>query len=268
MWYNISSLKADDGSATNTTAALTTHEGVGFTMATENCITIPTKSCSKCLRVLPATTDYFYKKPRGLYGLYSWCKQCFSAHTKVKASQWQKDNRERSREIQRRYHHKNAAQINERTRQRTLLNPVPRRERVKRWRLNNPTKRALNEQKRRARKRTMPNVLTLQDWQYALDYFHGCCAACGRQLNEMFGTHTAAMDHWIPLASSECPGTVATNIVPLCHGENGCNNSKRSTMPEVWLINRFGKRKAAQILKRVQAYFDRRRAMHKASETE
>jgi len=51
-------------------------------------------------------------------------------------------------------------------------------------------------------------------------------------------------------------GTTADNIVPLCSGEDGCNNSKHNAMPEVWLVLKFGKRKARVILQRILEYFE------------
>lgn len=42
-------------------------------MATSNCTT---KSCTRCLKTLPATTEYFSPSPLGKYGIDSRCKQC------------------------------------------------------------------------------------------------------------------------------------------------------------------------------------------------
>jgi len=111
-------------------------------------------------------------------------------------------------------------------------------------------------QRRRARQRGLPAEYAAADWLRALDYFNGCCAVCGRQLSDLFGTHTAAQDHWIPLSAPDCPGTIPTNMVPLCHGIDGCNNSKHNRPPDEWLIERFGKRKAAAILRRIAEYFE------------
>jgi len=111
---------------------------------------------------------------------------------------------------------------------------------------------------RRARKLSLPDTLTSEQWQYALNYFGGRCAICDRQLNDIFGEFTAAADHWIPLSyeGDDNPGTVAGNIIPLCHGVGGCNNSKSNTMPDEWLERQFGKRKAKQIAAKIQDYFD------------
>lgn len=72
---------------------------------------------------------------------------------------------------------------------------------------------------------------------------------------DLLGTHTAAMDHWIPVNSPDCPGTVATNMVPLCQGKNGCNNSKADRNPEDFLVSALGKRKASKKIEEINRYF-------------
>jgi 5-methylcytosine-specific restriction endonuclease McrA len=110
--------------------------------------------------------------------------------------------------------------------------------------------------RRRARKLSLPDIFTGEQWQYAVGYFNGCCAACGRQGNDLFGTHTLAADHWIPLSHPDCLGTVAWNIIPLCHGEGGCNNSKNDKLPGVWLRENFTDRENMEIMSRTIAYFN------------
>jgi hypothetical protein len=44
-------------------------------------------------------------------------------------------------------------------------------------------------------------------------------------------------------------------MIPLCHGNGGCNNKKGRKDPGHWLVEQFGTRKAAQILKKIEAYF-------------
>jgi hypothetical protein len=119
-----------------------------------------------------------------------------------------------------------------------------------------PESRRAIKLRRRAREKGLPDNFTKNDWQLAVDYFYGCCAICGRQLNDLLSTHKAYADHWIPLKNPNCPGTIPTNIVPLCGGNDGCNSSKGSKDPVVWLTDRYGKRKANTILKRIQEYFD------------
>ncbi|MCC7449817.1 MAG: hypothetical protein IT324_20525 [Anaerolineae bacterium] len=102
------------------------------------------------------------------------------------------------------------------------------------------------------RKRSLPDTFTKADWQRALEYWDYRCAVCNRPRGLW---HTLTADHWIPLNSPDCPGTVSTNLIPLCHGQDGCNNSKSGTNPDVWLDKKFGKRKAAEKRAEIEAYF-------------
>jgi hypothetical protein len=103
-----------------------------------------------------------------------------------------------------------------------------------------------------SRKKELPNTLTSKDWQQALEYWGHKCAVCGRPRGLW---HTISQDHWIPLTSPDCPGTHAANILPLCYGADGCNNSKGKQMPDVWLAKKLGKRRAARKMAEIEAYF-------------
>lgn len=125
-----------------------------------------------------------------------------------------------------------------------------------RYQRNNLEKIRAKKQRRTARLKSLPATFAFSDWQCCLDYFDNRCAVCGRPRGFW---HTIAMDHWIPLSNPICPGTIPTNIIPLCHAlkdGTGCNNSKNNRDPVEWLTEKFGKRKANKILKRIQAYFD------------
>jgi len=186
---------------------------------------------------------------------------------------WREANREPLAERQKRYREANREPIAERNKQYYEANREPLAERGKQYREANREKEAerrkryratpegkqnsrINKVRRLARKRGLPDTFTTDDWNHALTYFNGCCAVCERQLDDLFGTHKAHADHWIPLSNPDCPGTVPTNIVPLCGGTDGCNQSKGPQLPEAWLIRKFGKRKAADILEKVHDYFD------------
>jgi hypothetical protein len=111
-------------------------------------------------------------------------------------------------------------------------------------------------ERRRARQRGLSTDFTTQDWQNCIFYWNGCCAICGRE--EAQG-HVLAMDHWIPLASPACPGTIPDNILPLCHNRKGhtggCNNSKKHSNPIEWLIKRLGPEAAETKLAEIEAFF-------------
>lgn len=109
----------------------------------------------------------------------------------------------------------------------------------------------IHVRRRRARKADLPDTFTPNDWQRALDYFGGCCAVCGRQPGLW---HKLSADHWTAITKGGA--TTPGNIVPLCCGQDGCNNSKSNRDAEDWLTDKFGKRKAKQILKKIHGYFD------------
>jgi len=108
--------------------------------------------------------------------------------------------------------------------------------------------------RRRARKKTLPIDFTKENERFALDYFEHKCAICGRGAD--FWT-VITMDHWI--AASKGGGYTRANLVPICHsrkdGCGTCNESKQDKSPLIWLTERYGKRKAKQIIQRIEEYF-------------
>lgn len=187
-----------------------------------NPVSVTEKLCCDCKCVLPYTEFYTSRQTKD--GLYSSCKSCLQKRLR----EYKMRNKEHIRAYNRN------------------------------WSKRHKSYYAVYAANRIARQQDLPFGLTTEDWQRALEYFNGCCAVCGRQLNDLFGTHFAAKDHWIPVSyeGSDNPGTVATNIVPLCHGEDGCNNKKNAKLPDVWLKQEYGTRKAAQILTRINTYFE------------
>jgi hypothetical protein len=125
-----------------------------------------------------------------------------------------------------------------------------------RWRQANPEKVRIKQARYVARKRALQDTFTVAEHDFMLAYWSHVCAVCGNQ--EGFAW-TLAADHWIPVSNPESPGTVATNMLPLCHstktGAMGCNNSKSGKNGAIWLVERFGARKGARILKAIQTYF-------------
>ncbi len=104
----------------------------------------------------------------------------------------------------------------------------------------------------RLRKRSLPNDYPAAERRRAMDYWKGACAICGRPAGLW---HTVVLDHWIPLSHPDCPGTIATNMIPMCHGNDGCNNHKHAKAPEQFLIQTMGKRKARKKLEEIEYFF-------------
>lgn len=186
--------------------------------------------CLKCKKYL--SPESFHKNKNDKNGVNAACKQCVKN-----------------------YHQDNSDHINAVTRDWQRKNPHKVRKYIRDYFKRNGYKNAkISLEKRKGYLESSIVDLTLEQWEYALNYFHGCCAVCGRQLKDLLGTHTAAQDHWQPL--SKGGDTTALNIVPLCHGLGGCNNKKSNKLPDEWLVAEFGKRKANKILKRIQEYFN------------
>lgn len=169
------------------------------------------------------------------------------------AKQWQKDNPDKVRTIQKRHYEKYPEKRREATRLSRKKNIDKRKAYERHYRQQNPNMDHAKTARRQAKRRNLPSTFTASDWQRCLEYFNHRCAICGKPRGLW---HTLAMDHWIPLSDPQCPGTVVTNMLPLCHGEMGCNNSKGSKPPLDWLIERLGVRKAKAILKRIEDYFE------------
>lgn len=245
-----------------------------MTHSTSN--TPQTKKCPACKR--KKSLDLFSASKNRKDGHDGQCKECrkkyrqanrdrmISAATKWnlenpgKASasirKWQKNNREKvnaKRRVSRRaYYKSNRREILDKRKQK-YQQAHPSKER------NNDIA-TLREKKRvikllyRARRDGLPDTFTSQQWRACLVHFNECCAACGRPLNGLF--HKAHADHWIPLSSPACPGSIVSNIVCLCGGLDGCNQSKGDKDPIQWLIRKFGHEQGNQINAKVQAYFD------------
>jgi hypothetical protein len=116
----------------------------------------------------------------------------------------------------------------------------------------------LAQHRRESLKRQLPADFTLEHERFMHQYWGFTCAVCGNQQGLLW---TLSLDHWIPLSSPDCPGTVAWNILPLCNGQGGCNNRKHDKLPGVWLREAFSPRKARTIEKAIAAYFAKVKAL-------
>lgn len=223
------------------------------------------KRCTKCEQIKPMTNEYFNKSSDRKDGLQAYCKVCKSdlyqdkrEHYNQLSYLWTKRNREKRLDIQARYRNRNREELRKKGRAYSKANRQKHKERSRQWRQNNPDKARLTKHRRRTRERSLPYTFTLDQQERMFNYFDHSCAVCGIP-QDMFTP--LELDHWIPLNSDDCPGTVATNMIPLCgnrHGFanlTGCNPSKSDKHPLDWLIDTHGNRKGRAIYDRIQAYF-------------
>lgn len=187
---------------------------------------IVAKQCSGCPHV--KRLDEFNRKKDGLGGRESKCKTCSKGYYE--------DNRERYAETNRNWRERNPEYMcnwyeanrdcpeykqrkAEYNRNWYEANKERKAETDRNWKRNNADKCVLSNQRRRARKRILPNTLTEDQRQDIYDYFDGGCAFTG-------DTDDVHMDHVIPLATGH-GGTVYGNIIPL-RGDLNMSKGDRS----------------------------------------
>lgn len=210
------------------------------------CYNLYMKLCSNCNTEKPL--EEFHKNKSSKDGHSHRCKDCAKAITRL----WYKKNKERDHQNSKRWSKKNPTRRNEHKRKWLEKNPDYHRA----WKKNNPEYLRIAQLKRRARKRELPSKFSVQDWHNCLTYWSNKCAVCGYCESDPNNKRILVSDHWIPLTSTDCPGTVLTNIIPLCQGKDGCNNSKSDSDPEKWLTIKFGIENAHNKLREIQDYFD------------
>jgi hypothetical protein len=185
-----------------------------------------------------------------------WYQNNKQRHREV-SKRWYEANYEYARELDRKRYQQNRDTLLERSRQWRKENYAQYRAYNQEWIQKNPEKaKAIaitRDSRRRARKRSLPNTFTPDDWRLALEYWDYRCAVCGRAEDESIAM---AADHWIPLAHPDCPGTVPTNIIVLCDGKGGCNTSKSKQNAAKWLVEKLGEEKAREKLAEIEAYFE------------
>lgn len=159
------------------------------------------RKCGKCLEV--KDMSLFYKDSTRASGTSNSCKGCQNDYLKRRREErgltalevrrtWAERNRERLREQGREY-------------------AAANRDRI-----------ILIESRRRARKKALPDTLTIEETEKILEEFDGKCAICSGGYEHL--------DHFIPIASGS-GGTTYENIVPMCAR---CNVSKHAKNPFTW----------------------------------
>lgn len=168
----------------------------------------PTKRCTRCGQEKPQTAEFFGERTErnGVGWLASWCRECVRGHARVKQAERRADKEKRIVLLEEKERHRQS-------------------EKGRAWRRK---RYASDNAIRRARVKSRPARWSQQDWINCLSAWRNRCVYCGAE-----GRLT--QDHFVPLSSSESPGTVASNIVPACPP---CNTSKGTRLPEEWHHNK------------------------------
>jgi hypothetical protein len=214
------------------------------------------KTCSKCDKPQPATTEYFSRDNRNLDGLRYACKSCQREYNKRRCAEDPEKYQAQKQEQNKRYQKSNPEKVKQLRERWKKENPEKVKASHRRYAKKHPEKIAEILRRRRSKKANVPCFFTSEDETHALSYFNGRCAICDRPLRDLFGNHYPALDHWIPVSSPDCPGTIPTNMIPLCHGVDGCNNKKSNRDPIEWIEKQYSKQAARKILDRIRGYFE------------
>lgn len=165
----------------------------------------PIKTCPKCSKALPRTKEFFWERSGTPY-FYSWCKNCVRAHTREVQRKRRMSPTDRATVLEEKYRYKNS--------EKGILN---KRERS-----------AIDNNKRRQRKKAIAYNWTLEMWEKCKQAWKNKCAYCG-------ATAKLTQDHFIPLSHPQCTGTIQGNMVPACLK---CNCSKGSIHPQDWIVDK------------------------------
>lgn len=203
------------------------------------------KRCTKCKQIKKADNTCFPYHHNGKNGLYAKCFECTRKLNKQYRDQHIEISIQRSRDYRKLFPQK----VNLINKNYVIRNPEKQKSWQKKW--NDANRERLrvvgrvNEGQRRARKRALPYDFTDQDYERCMQYWNNSCAITGDKSN-------VCLDHWIPLANPDCPGTIPSNIIPLTFN---LNCSKKDRDPVSWLVWKFGDLRAQEILSNIEKYF-------------
>jgi hypothetical protein len=191
---------------------------------------IISKVCTKCKRLY--LLEFFNKSSQGIGKKSSHCKQCIAEDGKEyykrnldSIKQKYLNKRDHHLEQKRKWYRKNI----EKTKRYRIINEEKTRLFMREWRIKNrehikqyskkyikenSDKRVLFEQKRRARKKSLPSNFTVEQQKEILGFFGGCA---------LTGNTNVTWDHVIPL-STGYGGTVFGNMIPLISRLNSSKN--------------------------------------------
>jgi len=193
------------------------------------------------------------KNKRVQVGVTSTCLNC----AKSKNDAWAHSHPEKVRASRQRWEKANPGKTEIAIKNWVKRNPDKVREIGKRTAKNNPEKARAKVQLRNARKKALPHTFSLNDWQYALEYWNNRCAYCGNTPNPSQKTKVLVQEHFYPLVHGG-PYT-KSNILPAC---KSCNSQKQNFDPVEWIINHFGETESVNILARIHTYFDLIEVLH------
>ena len=163
---------------------------------------VPTKTCTVCGKVLPATKEFFHAHKKGKYGLLEKCKKC--------RAKYYQENKEAILAQQAEYRQENREAI---LAYQAEYQKTERGKEVARAKKAN----------RKAMKLALPHEEGSSQWLETLARYNDVCAITG-------ATENINLEHFIPLSWGH-GGSLANNIYPM---EGSLNRSKSNQNPFKW----------------------------------
>jgi hypothetical protein len=160
-------------------------------------------SCIRCGNSYPKTAEFFIVDKRNKDGLQGVCRKCDLKRNAI----YRDNNRTKWNESSRNYYEQNKEKCQE-TR--------------KRWNKENRGICTLTTQQYRAKARSLPNTLTIDEWEENKSHFDNKCAYCGKD-SKLHQEHFVALSKGGELTNK--------NIIPSC---KSCNSSKSSKPFSEW----------------------------------
>ncbi|MDQ0976638.1 hypothetical protein QFZ31_006690 [Neobacillus niacini] len=167
--------------------------------------------CSKCSEIKKA--NEFSKSKKVFMGLYPQCKECHD----VDKQKYREENKQYFREYSFNYYRENQEELKEKSREWSKGYREKNREVLLKkhrvWQQANRDKIAIQDQRRRARKNSLPATLTMEE---GLSLGNECVLTGSTSIN---------LDHVIPLYTGY-GGTIYENMIPLDAKLNSSKNNK------------------------------------------
>ena len=206
------------------------------------------KKCSKCGRWLVASTINFHRGKNFKYGLRNECKECKSKYSKQynkanrkkiteQQKRWREDNKEKINEYHKQYRKANKEKIaeygkewREANREKDLerkkryyeANKEKERERKRRW-SQSPQGQVLEfnrRHRRRIKEEQQGTGITKEQWLEMMNFFDWKCAYS----DEVLSKDTRSIDHIVPLNSNG--DNMIWNLVSMARSLNSSKCAK------------------------------------------
>lgn len=218
------------------------------------------RECCACVRLLPATPDFFAPRKDRPDGMDTRCRPCQRTQPQKAVNGRQRCTRCRRDHpateeffppnprmrgglcswcrgcVRRRARLKQQARRRDPNQRARLLNEKRRYARSAKGRAAKRRRTFIDNNLRRQRRLGAPWLWSDELWAACVAAWCGRCAYCGRDDGPL------TQEHVVPLSDPECPGTVPWNIVPAC---DHCNRSKGPRSLREWCKSR---RRVAAVL--------------------